>query len=552
MDDREPVHRQADRPLRMKAAQLPAIAGGLLAGALAIVVYGWIGLFDHSVMAFSDAMDYLILADFYRGPPSGNEGELLRVLYAQSRYPPIFPLLLAAVDAGGDAQHRAALLGSIIAVLAVFASAWWTYREYRSASTAIVVAVALTLYPAYFLLNLYPVTEPLMMALLAVVFALLAQDSRGPGARLLAAAIAGLLPLVRMAALPIIPVFIAWLLLHHRRERREVGLLVVVALLPTLAWQAYRSLLGAELYTEQIALGVILGELGGWPDLLWLQAGRFWDAALENFRGESAPAQQVLLGWLLVLALIGWLRALRRRAVHAGFLVVYLGMIYVWPYPAEIGRLLVVIHPLLIVYACVGASAIASRIAALPAPRAQPVSRTVVVLLLAALSGPAVMRFSERAALPVPAHVRQDQREALYFIADTNENAVRIAHDYAAIRELVSELGQRVPRGNCVFMTPPQLVMLNARVPASPYPPGLVDPEQGQAALAGCDYFVLSAIASRQANYPPFYPWQALQGWTETVTMREVSLDGRTSLAIELLRRKAPPPGSVDGGAAAP
>lgn len=523
-----------------------------LAGALAIVVYGWIGLFDHSVMAFSDAMDYLILADFYRGPPPGSEGELLRQLYAQSRYPPMFPLLLAAVDAGGDAQHRAALLCCLIAVLAVFASAWWTQREYRSATAALTVAVALTLYPAYFLLNLYPVTEPLMMALLALVFGLLARGDGGPRARLLAAALVGLLPLVRMAALPIIPAFMAWLLVHHQQNRREIGMLSVVAVLPALAWQAYRSLLGAELYTEQLSVALIVQQLGGWPDLIWLQAGRFWLAALENFRGELGPLQHLMLAALCVLALGGWLRALRQRAVHAGFIVVYLAMILIWPYPAEIGRLLIVIFPLGVAYACDGAVVIAGRFPVSPGWQRQAGPAAAIALLLGVLTVPTVLRFVERALLPVPAGVREDQREALFFVADSNENAVRIAHDYAAIRELVSELDQLVPRGNCVFMTPPQLVMLNARIPALPYPAALEDPGQGREVLAGCDFYVLSAIASRQANYPPFYPWQALQGWTETVALREVNLDGRTSLAVELLRRTRPSSSRNEPAEAAP
>jgi hypothetical protein len=499
-------------------------------------------------------MDYLILADFYRGPPEGSEGELLHLLYAQSRFPPLFPLLLAAVDAGGAAQHRAALLSCGIALLAVFASGWWVWREYRSPAAALTVVVALTLYPAYFLVNLYPVTEPLMMVLLALVFGVLAHDQGGPSSRLLAAALAGLLPLVRMAALPIIPVLIAWLLIHHRQHRRELGLLAAVALLPALAWQAYRTLLGAEMYTEHLSVAKILQQLGGWPDLLWLQAGRFWAAALENYRGDSGPLQHALLAVLTALAMSGWLRALRRRAAHAGFLALYLATIYIWPFPAEIGRLLVVVYPFAIAYACDAGMAATRRLMAMPAVPAQAASLVAVTLLLAALSGATVVRFVERATLPVPASLREDQREALYFIADTHGNALRIAHDFAAIRGLVAELHALVPRGNCVFMTPPQLVMLNARIPALDYPPGLADPEHGRQSLASCDYFILSAIASRQASYPPFYPWQALQGWTETVAMRDVSLDGRTSLAVELLKRSVSPApaGEADGSAPAP
>jgi hypothetical protein len=118
------------------------------------------------------------------------------------------------------------------------------------------------------------------------------------------------------------------------------------------------------------------------------------------------------------------------------------------------------------------------------------------------------------------------------------QNSFPLSRNYAELARLTKSLPALVPPGECVYITPPQLAMLNSTIPAMGYPGGLAEAELGSAQLTRCNYFVLSTLSSRQANYPPFYPWQALQGWTEVVQSFEIEVDGRKALAAEMLRRR--------------
>lgn len=513
--------------------------------AIGSLIYGWIAAHAYTVSAFSDPMDYMFMADFYKKYLYGGSIDQAAQYYRSSRYPPIFPMLLGVFGAGSDEIHRACIVSNVTAVLAGLAVWWWIRVERRDAWTAGFIALALFLYPSYFLLNMFPLSEPLAMAIMACVLAVLAAPDPERSRLLVGGLLIGIAPLARTALLPLIPAFFLWLAIRRPVAWRHMLPPVLAAITPMVAWLAYRSLLKADSYAASLTSDLILTALGGWPDALWVQPTRLFAAWVDNWGAFANPLTLAISAFLGVMSAIGCVVRMRSNKIDAWFLAGYIAMILVWPYPDELGRFLIVAYPCLLLCSLSAATTLAGLTRArLPAVSA----RAVTILVAGAVTlgtAPTAAQFAWRAALPVDPELLGDKREPAFFRVETDEDALFTAEVYGRIRLLAAEVRDHVPPGQCVYAIPPQLITLYSGVRAYLYPHDLPDDPEAEDKLRYCDYFFLSGVGATQLDLPPLYPWQALTGWTEPVLTSEISRDGETSLAAALLKRSSRPDGAA-------
>lgn len=513
-------------PAQRNAGAAFAAAALLLLG---IAIYGWVGLHARTVLSFSDSMDYVMLADFYRFTFDGEPPPPERILkYRHTRFPPLFPMLLGALDAGSLSQHRATLISLVFSVLAPLMALTWIRRETGSTAIATFIGAALLLYPAYFLLSLSPVSEPFALFLYALALYLLSQRPVSSSAWLVASLLVGVALLARTALLPLALAILIVAPIRGCTWRRWV-VIAVLSLGPLFLWSLYRRALGAAGYMSFLTREAIVKELGGWPEALWIQPWRLFAAAERNW-GPTADSVFIWSATAILTALIivGTIVRMRRFTVDGWFLAGYIALILVWPYPFELGRFLVLVYPICLLAAVEGWQWLAQRWASAWLPRS---SWIVVVLVTALAYVPSMERFLHRAALPIDPSLLDEKRELFFFEVEPDSLALENAEVFARTRILAEQIPDHVPQGECVYSTMPHLVTLYGKRNAVAYPHDLKSIDTAREALTLCRFFFLSDIDVVTYNIPGMYPAQFIKPWSELVMVSNIQ-DRGTVVAL--------------------
>jgi hypothetical protein len=367
-----------------------------LATAVVALLLGFFAMNDVPVGIFQDDGHYLILAralaqgDGYRyvnlpGAPAG------------THFPPGYPLLLAPL--WWIAPHfpsnvayfklvNVALLP--VAALAIRALARQMAGLAAPAASALAMASVATV-PVLFLNSLLFSETAFVAALCGVLIAserLLAR-SAAPTSRdaLLLGLAIGALALLRTLGVAVLPAVVALLL--WRRHWRSAALVSVGALLLLAPWQLWSS---AHAHAVPEAVSGGYGAYGAWLAAAWRDGGVAFGRAVvaTNLRGLLMPltlfgladapaALRALAGVALTaLAVAGALGVRHRAPATLLFLVPYLALLVVWPFPPD--RFLWPLWPIALVLMTAGVL----RLGARSSPRAARVLSLGAAVVLGA------------------------------------------------------------------------------------------------------------------------------------------------------------------------
>lgn len=506
-----------------------------LATLVAVAVHGWIAAYDYHASAFSDSLDYLLMADFYRSAIAGHSLEDASSFYRDTRFPPLFPFLLGLFGGGSEHQHVASIVSNTVAVAAGCLVWFWARRELHSPVIASAIAIATVLLPAWFTLNLTPVSEPLGLLLMMGSFMLL--GSAKPTARrvLVASLLVGITPLARTALLPLVAAFLLWLVLVRPLPWRSALAPAALAVTPIAAWSVYRSAIGSTQYVHYLSAETYERASIAWPQAIWEQPLRFVHAFVDGWAPVDPQAWQLVAGWLvLVLAFVGCVVRMRRMHLDAWFLAGYVALILIWPYPDAFTRFISAVYPCVLLCAVSAVRSMAGNSASnafrfLPAV----VLGTAFVATL-----PAVTRYAHRATLPVDNELLGDKREFEFFNHPTDRDARAAAEITGRSRLLLEEARRFIPEGKCIYGVLPQFTNLYSQRPTFSYPLDLYrQPGDANTRLQRCDYFVVGSWQFSLYDVPSFYPVEKFEGWTRLLLASEMQLDGKSHLVAALFQR---------------
>ena len=520
--------------LALAAVALTAIAAGIAAQI-------WIPLGHPVPGEFSDSVDYLVFADYFRNASSGKLTPTLVSFFSVTRFPPLFPLALWAVGAGLRNPMPAYWLTALMTSACFLLAAAWLARECRSLAAGLVLAAAITLTPGLHLLTLNPVSEPMFLAMALVILLWSARIQRVGGSVFVFCAFVGLLPLCRMAGVTIVAATATWLMVQRIGKPRDRVYAIAIMLLPALSWLLYRRLMPVtHSYTDALDLERVLGAFGGWQGWILGQPQRIADAYLDLIQPwTSAPGG---VTWLVAFVFAAGLAIrLRRRALDAIALIFYLALVYCWPYPAEMPRLIGVTLPMaaLCFWETVHWLIERIRIAQIGAPELASLAVAVVIL---SASVPFMVEASSRALAATEPDLEPFKRSASYFRPKARATALEIVEINARVASLMDEIPAAIPKGECVFTFFPNVLLvhgpaLDARV--MPYPPRDAKPTPDQ--FSECRYVLVTYQTSLQVNQPLLYPWSMAADWLEPALVSNMNLRGQEVLAAALMRRVDPP-----------
>lgn len=511
----------------------PELALLLLVGG---AIYGWIAAYDSSTMAFQDAIEYLRMADFYRLAILGEPLTHAVEYYRSTRLPPLYPLLLAAFGAGSEHQQAAAFVTAGTVLAAALAVWLWRRSESPKSREGLGIGLALLLYPQFFLISLHPVSEPLSIAIVAAAFALLAPARPEPSRLLAASLLIGLAPLARTALLPLPIAFVIWMLVQRPRSLVSIIVPTLCAWLPILAWMGYRNASGSDSYLAYLDAESLATRIGPWPDALWIQPRRLFEAWASNW-GDPTNSVVIAAAWIIGgLGLVGSLLRLRENRLDAWFLGGYILLIVVWPFPFELPRFLVIVYPIILVCALRGMRALLAK-----RPRVLPWAPAILVCAVTVASFPTAWRYLNRAMLPVEPELLGDKREIPFFRIKDDQRALIAAEVFARMRILSEESGKLIPASECVYSVHPELQSLYGRARAVRYPLDLANssPEEARQRLRECDWFIVAGFDTAEPALPALYPFRTLQGWTKPV-LSSTFKSGQANVPAGLLLRRIP------------
>ncbi len=498
-----------DRPDRPRALPIALAVGVMLAmlvvcGTVALAL--WVAAHPPLAGLFSDSINYLQIAEYFSASFSGTAGDAHRYQFASTRFPPLYSLLLAMTGAGLQQWNQAITVAAVL--VAGYAALCWVYLRQQTGSAAlalVLVPVAvLTPYLAEWLV--LPLSEPLY-AIIVLAALLLASTKSNPV--LAAAALVSLAPLCRSAGLALVLAYVAWLATNRdiAPARRALG--SIVAVLPAACWAGFRStqpVLGN--YTDFLSIEATLQAAGGFAAFVAQQAAAIADAA-TSWLDPALPG--IARAAALVLAIptvVGLLLRARDRRLDAWYVLVYLGIVAIWPYPVETPRLLSVVAPLLMLSAWTGSRFAIERFArgALRA-EARPVAALALSAIAVTGSLGGYQRLLERTTNEVPEEFEPARRWTHYLNTPDSVAAHDLAETLIRTAYLIDEAAASVPHGACVYTHFRALVdMRSAGALRTVETPQSISVDTAADAMSACDYVLVTQLASPQRGEPPLYP----------------------------------------------
>lgn len=286
-------------------------------------------------------------------------------LPGHTKYPPLFPMILAAaIVLGARSWITFKLLSAVFTTLGVlFAFAW--VEERRGPLFAAGVALILSFSDAFLWSSHWILSDPpFVMLTFFALWALDRVEDPGGGGRwaagrwiALGAGAAVAAYFTRSAGLPLVAAVGGWLLL--RRRFRAAGAFAALFGVPAfLWWLRARTITGGAYLSEFLLVNPYqpgLGRAGPLDFVVRILTNLreyvtlHIPGGLTGFEGTWVA----VLGVALVgLAGAGWLRRLRTRATPAElFVPFYLGLILLWPSVWSGDRFVLPLYPFLLFYA---------------------------------------------------------------------------------------------------------------------------------------------------------------------------------------------------------
>jgi hypothetical protein len=505
--------------------------------AVAMLVASWTFLGFRYTGWFTDALDYLWFADFYLQSFTGSVSPAAEATFRTTRFPPLLPLMLAAMGAGSADPGPAFVLMFVLFTACAGLATWWALRETQDVTAAVLCGLSLALSPGWFLLQQSsPVSEPLLLAMVLGALLLAGDGPLTRGRALALALVAGAVPLARTIGIALVLPVVLRLLGDRDLGRLRFGL-AALALLPAIGWALLRaSLPTSDNYTDSLTLESIRGAYGGVLPWLAGQPLRMVEgaaAALSHSPGLLATVTCGVLAALAVLAaLVEW------RRLDAQFLLLYCGIVFIWPYPAEMPRFMGLLLPLVLVLAARGVIWLRTQV-----PGAMPRNRGRVLAILSAtvmmVALPSMWLTGHLALRKVDPQLEPFKRFTGYFAAGDARVGDQALEFAARLVTAIEVLPEYVAPGECVYSLTPQMVAHYGKVRSVATPRDLQSEDEARRFLVACRYVLTMSAPTAQHDESPMYPAPLFADRLQPLFISYMEVAGTRYPAVGLFDLKA-------------
>ena len=457
-----------------------------------------------------DAAYYLMMAHAYT--PSAVPDVVYSTVAHDSRFPPLFPLLLAAFAAGDNLQLTS-IIDAACFVLALIALYVWQMGLGFAASRAAALTLVNALLPESYLLALCPQSEYLYLLLSLLVLLFIDRFERGARERDLYIA-AFLLAAACLTRTIGIALFAPMVIVLIRSRRLRLAGPLFVAMVPVLIWHLMHSAKSGygyileSTYAEAPFTSLFRQTLGEWEALRY----GFAQNILQT--GQMFAITQALA--ISVLVAIAW-RAAKLRA-DGVYVAIYLGILLVWPFPEEAARFVWAVLPIGLVQLMLLASRVRTA-------HLHSALSAVLIGSLLALTLPSLAIVAERYRAGELSDIEGANRYLAWYDPDPAKALMGVLTQKTMVAGLL-QIEQSVSADACVISVKPELVSYYAhRFSVLPPTESASDADfQRGLRESGCAYVAM--LGGVQPTYPTtMYPSQRIGDESRVIDVRGFSMD---------------------------
>jgi hypothetical protein len=432
-----------------------------------------------------------------------------------SRYPPLFPLLLGFFSGG---NILLANLTTVVFVLIGFAiSFFWFVEEKLSEWKALALTFTFAILPVTYMQVLYVLSESLYLIFsMGCLLAVARSEKTGHDRPLFLAALCiAATTLTRNAGWILFLAFAIYLVLNNKN--RKIFLLLAVAALPGIAWSVYRGISGG---TEEISyIDIINGWYSGNPwgilqKQLIEEPVRFWEGLSSAFTAGFFTVKIFGVFGVLFAGACAYRTYLRK--LDGIYVALYLAVLLLWPfgdYAWGEKRYVFVVIPILMFQAWFAIHRLSKQ--RFKRFRFNP-PEVLYFSLVILLALPALASAAARHTYPLSAELEPFRRFGWWigwYVYDTiNVKPEDMAYA-AALTKGLRAIGETVPENACVYSVKTDtLHFYMRRVGYAPPAEALNDDAfRNELAKTKCEYFFFMSDTSSSISMKRFYPIQRVE-----------------------------------------
>ena len=329
--------------MKINTQKLPLVAACIVLTAYALVAIRFV--FHDGLASFaSDSGNYLLMARYLS--PWQEAPEAVRALWDQQYFPPLFPLLLGV---SGLAYNFAA--AHLFTLFFLFASIPLLHRYWLQLVPNPRAAFFLTLLfltsPGTWLNIMGILSENLYLLLsLALLTSGFPLQKQSLATCVMSGLLLGALMLTRSIGIAMFGAWICHALMLHwqgKISRLQLVLPLLIAGALHLLNQIWQPQPAAGFYLQQIDPGAVITQLLSFSDI--------WHTAWQFYWTDALLLPRILVSLLGLMSLAGLILRLKAGALDGWYVLFYLLILLVWPYPGQGLRFLYPVQPLLLGHA---------------------------------------------------------------------------------------------------------------------------------------------------------------------------------------------------------
>ena len=293
-----------------------------------------------------DAM-YLLMADYF-SPYHKALGESAAFIMETSQFPPLYPVLLAAVGATSKNILLAHVFTTSCFLGAVSIYVLLIIEDGVNKFTGVCLGLITLFLPASFIMILDLWSEPLYLLLTMCALYLVEKGNINNKNWFVAAFIIALLPLVRTVGITFVLAFLIFLQVNNVPNRYKY---ILISIVPYFIWQLFSMrFVSPQSYSNVLSFFYQNNFLLVVQNLFSVQLQNLWSGWHECFDIDKNLWSGIVCAGILLLALITWVVRIHNKRIDSFYLLFYLLLIWLWPAPDHDMRFMFVVTPILLYY----------------------------------------------------------------------------------------------------------------------------------------------------------------------------------------------------------
>ncbi len=474
-----------------------------------------------------DNATYFLTANSFS--PYGKSFFVSEYFSSKSLYPPLYPILLGLLG-GGNSILIAHLITTTFLLIAILILYQWILLLNHEKLHATVLVIVFSILPGTYFqaLSIHSENIYLLFSLLAIFFVTLKETSGNHKFLLLAAIFIACSTLSRSAGFTLALAFIFYLVINNSKRKY---LLSFIAIFPMVLWSVFNN------QSDSSYISVFSNHYSGNYITIFIQQISNQSLyILHAWYSSFTPGTfgQLLLAIIFVASLLSALYRTLKKKLDGIYIILYLLMILVWPYPAESMRLLYPVIPILLVQTSICIKDITDQwVSDNIFLKGNYVLEAILLIILI----PNLILTINRFNITVDENLIPYKRTNAWYETDLNM-AMKNINIFYGIFTSLNDVKQYVPNEECVYSIKPTIIELYMQRISKVPPRTIIDDDFYRSIeQSNCRYFYFIETISPSYKIG-FYPLERIEDNIDVIKAYKIFYNNQSYLVSVLGKLK--------------